>query len=285
MIKVGRSPQHIDCRGKDEIDRIAVAFNDMLSELSAAREREHSTNIALARASSLTLLGTMAASIAHEINQPLSAIMANAEVGTLLLASATPDIREVNAALKEINDNALRVSEVIKHIRSLFKKDRNDRALLNIDQLLVDVLALVHGELKNHRISVESDLFQALPPVRADRIQIQQAILNLIMNAVEAMASLENRARVLRVTSTLSEPGNVLLSVQDTGSGINSKDMDRVFDAFFTTKSNGMGMGLSICRSIVDQHGGRLWAEPRTPYGSIFYLVLPSAGIAVGLEH
>jgi signal transduction histidine kinase len=271
----------IDYSGKDEIGRLAVAFNDMLFELSAAREREHSTHIALARASQLTIVGTMAASIAHEINQPLTAIIANAQAGTLMLASARPDISEVNAALKDIDDDAVRASEVIKHIRSLFNHDNADRTLLSVNDLVVDILAAIHGELKKHRISVESELSQELPRVRADRIQIQQVILNLIMNAVEAMGEVENRARVLRISSEMSEREQVLITVRDTGTGIDPEHMPRIFDAFFTTKSSGMGIGLSICRSIVEAHGGRLWAEPGGSYGSVFYLVLPTLQMAV----
>jgi signal transduction histidine kinase len=267
----------IDSSGDDEIGRLAVAFNGMLSELSAARERESSSHIALARASRLTMMGTMAASIAHEINQPLAAIAADAEAGMLLLASATPDIQEASAALKDIDGNANRANEIIKNIWSMFKKETHDAALLNINNVILEVVALVHGVLNKHRISVKSELFQDLPQVRADRIQIQQVILNLIMNAVEAMSLVNDRARVLSVTSEIQDPGNVLITVQDTGTGIDPKDMDRIFDAFFTTKSSGMGMGLSICRSIIEGHGGRLWAKPGVSYGSVFCLTLPRA--------
>jgi two-component system NtrC family sensor kinase len=271
----------IDYRGNDEIGRLAVAFNGMLSELSVARERESSNHIALARASRLTMLGTLMASITHEINQPLAAIATNAGAGMRFLARANPDIHEANAALKEIDGNAHRASEVIKNIRSTFNKDTHDRALLNINYIVLEVLALVHGELNKHRISVESELLQDLPQVRADRIQIQQVILNLIINAVEAMDLVKNRARVLRVTSEMQEPGNALITVQDTGAGIDPKDMDQIFDAFFTTKSSGMGMGLSICRSIIEIHGGQLWASSGLGHGAVFNIRLPVAKAGV----
>ena len=196
----------IGSSGDDEIGRLAVAFNGMLAELSAARERESSSHIALARASRLTVMGTMAASIAHEINQPLAAIAADAEAGMLLLASAVPDIQEASAALKDIDGNVYRANEIIKNIRSMFKMETHDAALLNINNVVLEVVALIHGVLNKHRISVKSELLQDLPRVRADHIQIQQVILNLIINAVEAMSSVNNRARVLSVTSRFRTP-------------------------------------------------------------------------------
>lgn len=158
----------------------------------------------------------------------------------------------------------------------IFKKDSQQGALLNVNDIIRELLALVHGQLAKHHVSPRADLLHDLPQVRADRVQLQQVILNLIMNAVEAMNSVE-RVRVLRVTSKLQDADNVLITVQDTGTGINPKNIDRIFDAFFSTKSSGMGMGLFICRSIIEVHGGRLRATPGVPYGSIFHLVLPVA--------
>jgi C4-dicarboxylate-specific signal transduction histidine kinase len=247
----------------------------MLSELSAARERESSDQFELARVSRLTTMGAMTASIAHEINQPLAAIAANANAGLRWLSRSTPDIEEVHAALKRINNDAHRASEVIQSVRSIFKKAPQQGAAVDVNDVVLEVLALVHGELINYRILVKSDLPRQLPQVRADRVQLQQVILNLITNAVEAMSSVQDRSRVLSVASRTQDPGSVLITVQDTGPGIDPDRRDRIFDAFFSTKASGMGMGLFICRSIIESHGGRLWATAAEPHGAIFHLLLP----------
>jgi signal transduction histidine kinase len=272
----------VEHKSDDEIGRLALAFDEMLSELSAARERESADQFELARVSRLTTMGAMTASIAHEINQPLAAIAANANAGLRWLSRATPDLEEVHAALKRINNDAHRASEVIQGIRSIFKKAPQQGALIDINDVVLEVLSLVHGELINYRVSAISNLKPNLPRVRADRVQLQQVILNLIMNAVEAMGTVADRERVLNVASQLDEPNAVQVTVQDTGPGIDPNRMDRIFDAFFSTKSSGMGMGLFICRSIVESHGGRLWATAAVPHGAIFHLVLPIGDIAAG---
>jgi C4-dicarboxylate-specific signal transduction histidine kinase len=265
----------VERESDDEIGRLAIAFNEMLSELSAARERESSDQFELARVSRLTTMGAMTASIAHEINQPLAAIAANANAGLRWLSRSTPDIEEVHAALKRINNDAHRASEVIQSVRSIFKKAPQQGAAVDVNDVVLEVLALVHGELINYRILVKSDLPRQLPQVRADRVQLQQVILNLITNAVEAMSSVQDRSRVLSVASRTQDPGSVLITVQDTGPGIDPDRRDRIFDAFFSTKASGMGMGLFICRSIIESHGGRLWATAAEPHGAIFHLLLP----------
>jgi two-component system NtrC family sensor kinase len=272
----------VEHKSDDEIGRLALAFDEMLSELSAARERESADQFELARASRLTTMGAMTASIAHEINQPLAAIAANANAGLRWLSREAPDLEEVHAALKRINNDAHRASEVIQGIRSIFKKAPQQGALIDINDVVLEVLALVHGELINYRVSATSNLMPDLPRVRADRVQLQQVILNLIMNAVEAMGTVADQERVLNVASQLDEPNAVQVTVRDSGPGIDPNRMDRIFDAFFSTKSSGMGMGLFICRSIVESHGGRLWATAAVPHGAIFHLVLPIAEIAAG---
>ncbi len=272
----------VEHKSDDEIGRLAVAFNEMLSELSAARERESSEQFELARVSRLTTMGAMTASIAHEINQPLAAIAANANAGLRWLSRPAPDIEEVHAALKRINNDAHRASEVIQSVRSIFKKAPQQGASVNVNDVVLEVLALVHGELMNYHVAAKPDLDQFLPQVRADRVQLQQVVLNLVMNAVEAMGSVQDRARQLNVASRRHEPNGVLITVQDTGPGIDPDGKDRIFNAFFSTKSSGMGMGLFICRSIVEAHGGRLWATPAQPRGTIFHLVLAIGETAEG---
>ena len=270
----------IDHHNQDEIGRLAVAFNGMLSELAAAREREMSEHSEVARVSRLTTMGAMTASIAHEINQPLAAIVANGNAGLRWLANASPDLDEVRASLKRIVSDGHRASQVIGSIRAMFRKDSQERIDVSLNDLVHEVTALVQAEIQSRRVTLKTELLQELPPVVADRVQLRQVFLNLMVNAIEAMGSVTHRARLLLVKSEIHEPDGVLITVQDSGIGIGPTEMERIFDAFFTTKSDGMGMGLAISRSIIEAHGGRLWASPGTPHGSVFYFVLPCGRVS-----
>jgi signal transduction histidine kinase len=261
---------------QDEIGRLAGAFNDMLSELAAARERELAKQAELARVTRLTTMGQMAASLAHEVNQPLTAIVTGSNAGLRWLARTTPDLDEVRAVLERIARDGHRASQVIASVRAMFKKGVQKRTAIDINDLVREVLALVYGDLQSRSISVHTELARQLPPVLADHVQLQQVVLNLITNAADAMQSVRDRARLLRVKSATHEPDGILIVVADAGTGIDWENSERIFDPFFTTKSNGMGLGLSICRSIVEAHGGRLWASPGTPHGSVFHVALPS---------
>jgi C4-dicarboxylate-specific signal transduction histidine kinase len=192
------------------------------------------------------------------------------------LARAEPDLDEARAVLKQIVSDGHRTSEVIAGIRSMFRKDRGEKSPVNVNDLIREVLALVQGELASHQVSLQNELLHDLPQVMAERVQLLQVFLNLVTNAVDAMSAITNRERVLTVRSEICEPDHVLISVEDSGSGIDLTHMDQIFDAFFTTKDHGMGMGLSICRSIVESHGGQLWAAARNPHGSVFCIKLPS---------
>jgi signal transduction histidine kinase len=263
---------------QDEIGRLAGAFNDMLTELAAARERELAKQAELARVTRLTTMGEMAASLAHEINQPLTAIVTGSNAGLRWLARTTPDLDEVRAVLERIARDGHRASQVIASVRAMFKKGVQKRTAIDINDLIREVLALIYGDLQSRSISVHTELAKQLPPVLADHVQLQQVVLNLITNAADAMQSVRDRARLLQVKSATHEPDGILIVVADAGTGIDWENRERIFDPFFTTKSNGMGLGLSICRSIVETHGGRLWASPGTPHGSVFQVVLPSGG-------
>jgi signal transduction histidine kinase len=157
----------------------------------------------------------------------------------------------------------------------MFKQDSKERAAVDIKELIQEVIALVHSETERHRITVRSSLDDELPKILGHRVQLQQVALNLIMNAIEAMASVDDRARILRLAARVEYPKDLVITIEDSGCGIESKDIDRIFDRFFTTKSHGIGMGLWICRSIVEAHDGRLWAEPGIQQGSVFRLLLP----------
>jgi PAS domain S-box-containing protein len=229
----------------------------------------------LAEVSRHTTMGAMTASIAHEVNQPLAAVVTNAHAGLRWLAAPEPDIREVRALLKRIVDDGHRASAVIAGIRALFRKDVDERTPVNVNDLIGEVLAVVHGELESHQVSLQADLSGGLPPVVAEETQLRQVFLNLIMNAVDAMSSVTDRERVLIVRSETEESGSVLITLEDNGTGIDRNHIDRIFEAFFTTKANGMGMGLSICRSIIESHGGQIRVSARIPHGSIFCAILP----------
>jgi signal transduction histidine kinase len=217
----------------------------------------------------------VSASIAHEIKQPLVGMVTNADAGLLWLDRTTPDLDEAKAAFNQIITDGHRAAAVIESIRASFKKDARSKIPLDINELITETLTLVRGELQKHRVSVQPAPNERLPRVTAVPIQVQQVLLNLITNAIESMAA-KRGVRVLRVRSEAHESGGVMVSVEDTGAGIRAQDVERIFNPLFTTKSQGMGMGLSICRSIIEAHGGRLWAAPNTPEGAVFRFILPA---------
>jgi signal transduction histidine kinase len=223
-------------------------------------------------------IDAITASIAHEVKQPLTAIVANAHAGLNWLGHASPDLDEVRAALAQIVNVGLHAGRVIESTRSIFRKDGRRRVPLDINELINDILVLDRTDLQNHRVSLRVELSERLPRVTADRVQLQQVLLNLIINAVEAMDSVSDRARVLTVRSEFCRPDGVLVWIEDSGPGLGANDREHIFEAFFTTKANGTGMGLAICRSIVESHRGRIWASPSAAGGTVFQFTLPAAG-------
>jgi PAS domain S-box-containing protein len=220
----------------------------------------------------------VAAAIAHEIRQPLGAMVANGNAGLRWLANKTPDVEATRETLRWIVADGHRASEIVESVRTMFKKERQIGAPVVLNDVVHDVLALMDSELQNHHVVVRTALEDALPPVLADRIQLQQVLLNLIKNAIEAMTSVADGSRALLLTTELDDARELRITVADSGPGIDPKNLERVFDRFFTTKSHGMGMGLSVCRSIVEAHDGRLWAEPGAHGGSVFRISLPIGG-------
>jgi len=221
-------------------------------------------------------VGEMAASIAHEIKQPLTAIVANGKAGLRWLASATPNIENAQAALKRIVDDTHRASEVIDSVRSMFGNEGQANTLQDVNELIRESLTLVRIEAENQRVSICTELSPERPQVPGNQVQLRQVIVNLIMNAVDAMSTVQNRERILRIKTEVHKLDSVLITVEDSGTGIDPANLERIFDAFFTTKSHGMGMGLSICRSIIERHDGRLSVAPAQPHGSIFSVSLPT---------
>jgi PAS domain S-box-containing protein len=218
----------------------------------------------------------VAAAIAHEINQPLAAMVAKSDAGLLALAPGkTPDVDMLRQLLNGIASDGQRAAKIIRSLRSIFKNELHIGAPLSVNGLILDVLALIEPELQSHHIVVQTALNDALPPVRGDQLQLQQALLNLISNAVQAMNAVADNSRVLHLKTELEDSKNVRITVQDSGVGIDVEKIERIFDRFYTTKPQGLGMGLSICRSIIEAHGGRLWVEAGVHRGSAFLISLP----------
>jgi signal transduction histidine kinase len=230
-----------------------------------------------AHASRLALVGELTASIAHELNQPLGAILSNSDAAELLLESAGPQLDDIRQILADIRRDDLRASEVIKHLRALLRKREVELLPLDLNEVVADALRLVDGESRRRGIEVETELSAVLPAVRGDKTQLQQVLLNLVLNGMEAMAESSAAKRRLTVQTAGDPNEEAEVAVTDTGPGISPDRLPRLFDAFFTTKEYGMGLGLSIARSIIESHGGRIWAEKNTDGGAVFRFTLPNA--------
>jgi PAS domain S-box-containing protein len=252
-----------------------VAFVLNLTERKHVEGALREAQANLAHVVRVTTLGELAASIAHEVNQPLAAVVANAEACLRWLRRGTPDVDAACRSVEWIIDDGNRASEVIRRVRALANKTEIEKVPLDVNEIIREVITLVQHELISHRVSLQMELAPALPTVLGDRVQLQQVIINLVMNGIEAMQSVTDRRRELVVRSGQDESGQALISVVDCGVGIVAENVDRLFNPFFTTKSGGMGMGLSICRSIVEAHGGRLLAAANVPHGAAFQFTLP----------
>jgi PAS domain S-box-containing protein len=247
-----------------------------VSDRKRAEEVRERLQADLAHVSRVTTMGELTASIAHEINQPLAAIVANANACQRFLGSPAPDLDEVRAALADIAEDGSRAGAVIARIRALLKRAPPERTPLDVNEVIGDVLGLVRAELHEHEVVVETELGAGLPPVAGDRVQLQQVLLNLILNGIEAMAGIRERTRVLRIRSRSDGQERVVVSVEDRGVGLAPREVDHIFQPFFTTKPGGMGMGLSISRSIIEAHGGRLWVTPNADTGVTVQFALPT---------
>jgi PAS domain S-box-containing protein len=244
-----------------------------------ARENEHryrEAQLELAHANRVATMGQLTASIAHEVNQPLAAVVANAEACLGWLRRRTPDLDAACSSVEWIIADGNRASEVIRRVRALANKTSLEKVPLDVNDVVRETIPLVQRELISHQVLLRMELAPTLPMILGDRVQLQQVIINLVMNGIESMQSVTDRPRELVVRSRQDETQQVLVSVADCGVGISAENADRLFTAFFTTKSSGMGMGLSICRSIIDAHGGRLWATTCEPRGALFQFTIPA---------
>jgi PAS domain S-box-containing protein len=251
-------------------------FATDITERKRAEEALQESQAALARAARIATMGELTASIAHEINQPLAAVATNASASLRWLAVQPPNLDEARQAMANAMNEANRASRVIERVRTLLKKALPKLRPLDVNEVIREVLALIHKELTVGGVAVHTELSPDVPTVLGDRVQLQQVMLNLIMNAIDAMLTIKDRPRTLLIKSA-RDPEGVLVEVQDSGRGLDPKQASRIFDSFFTTKPDGIGLGLSISRSIVEAHGGRLRAEPGSSHGAVFQLILPKA--------
>ena len=247
-----------------------------VTERKRAEEALRDAHADLERMARLTTMGELSASIAHEINQPLAAVVTQSEAALRFLDRDEPDLEEVRDALSCIARDGMRAADVIRGLRALARKSAPQLSRVDIDDVIREVLTLASGELRRHNVVLRTELAADDQPVMGDRVQLQQVLLNLIMNGVEAMREVTERTRELTVSSTLADPSSVLVAVQDTGAGLDPAIADRMFQPFFTTKPDGTGMGLAICRSIVEAHGGRFWVSPRAPHGADVRFTVPA---------
>jgi C4-dicarboxylate-specific signal transduction histidine kinase len=261
---------------KGHTDR-GVAYAIDLSERKQAEVALQKAQAELAHAARMMTMGELAASLAHELMQPLTAILSNAQAALRFLAAALPDLDELRAILADIVADDQRAGEVIQRLRRLLSRGELERLPLDLNEVIREVVRLIHSEVVMKNVTVVLNLGADLPPVPGDRVQLQQVILNLLINGVEAMSAVEDRSRELLIRSHRHASRDVLVAVRDVGIGLDPQQVERIFDSFYTTKTNGMGLGLSISRSIIEAHGGRLWAAPNEGYGITVQFTLPVA--------
>jgi C4-dicarboxylate-specific signal transduction histidine kinase len=269
-------------RAKGELTRLNEELEQRVEErageLKRASEALREAQTQLAHVNRVTTMGQLAASITHEINQPLAAVVNNGNACLRWLAAQ--NLEEARRSAELVIADGHRASDIVSGIRGLFKMAPLQSSAVDVNEAILEVISLTHGELVKNGVTVQTQLAEGLPLIQGDRVQLQQVILNLIINAVEAMSGVSEGSRELLISSGKDASGGVLVAVQDSGPGLNPEGFDRLFDAFYTTKTGGMGMGLSVCRSIVEQHGGRIWAYRKAGPGATLQLTLPVEGTA-----
>ena len=271
----GRVPVLVGMATFEEASKEGVAFVLDLTDQKKAERAYTQVQMELAHANRIATIGQLTASIAHEIKQPIGAAIASANAGLNWLGSQPPDLDEARRAFGTIVEAGVRASDVIERIRALVKKAPPRRDALAVNEAILEVVALTRHEAAKNRVSVQTRLTEGLPPVQGDRVQLQQVVLNLIINAVEAMSCSNEGTRQLQINADRDGQQEIRIVVQDSGPGMAPESINRVFDPFYTTKSSGLGIGLSICRSIIEAHEGRLWVTAAEPKGAVFAFTLP----------
>jgi PAS domain S-box-containing protein len=264
--------------GSDRLPRFLVEILEDITDRKRAEDSLRQAQAELAHVTRVTTMGELAASIAHAVNQPLAAVITNGQASLRWLAAPTPYLEEAREAVQRIIRDGHRAAEVIQRVRALLTKPGPQNAWLDLNDVIQEVLTLAHSEVRRHRVSLRTELATGLPPVRGDRIQVPQVLLNLVMNGLEAMRAVADRSRALLIRSGTHGAQGIFVAVRDAGIGLDPQMVDRIFDPFFTTKPEGMGMGLSISRTIIEAHGGRLWAATHDGPGATVQLTLPMHG-------
>lgn len=261
---------------REKVQELERSQEDLQAESVERKHAEEALREAqgdLARVSRVTTMGELTASLAHEVNQPIAAAVTNANTCLRWLTRDQPDVAEAREAASRIVKDATRAAEIISRTRLLFKKGTAQRELVSVNEMVREMIVLLHGEATRHKVLIRTELVADLPQVMGDRVQLQQVLMNLMLNGIEAMKEVDGK-RELVIKSQRAENEEVLVSVSDTGVGLPTEQVDQIFKAFFTTKPQGTGMGLSISRSIVESHGGRLWANGNSPRGASFCFTL-----------
>jgi PAS domain S-box-containing protein len=267
-------------RGDSQRVEAALVISRDLTEHTLAAEALRLAQADLAHTSRMTIMGELTASLAHEVNQPIAAAVTGAGTCLRWLTRENPDLGEAREAMVAVVRNAKRAADIINRIRSMSKKDESKRQLVDVNELIRDIATVLRNEANRYSISIRTDLDANLPKAIVDSVQVQQVMMNLIMNSIDALKNLEEK-RAVSIKSKSAGNQELVISVSDNGVGLPSQQADRIFEAFFTTKSQGIGLGLRISRTIVEAHGGRLWATDNPPRGASFYFTLPS-GEAIG---
>jgi C4-dicarboxylate-specific signal transduction histidine kinase len=268
-------------RPADELDGLVGAFNQREAALRDAERRNLDGQMQLAHANRIATMGQLAASLAHEVTQPIGAALINAETAQRWLTVSPPNIANGRQSIDRIVADIRRAADIVGRIHDLAKKTPAHRQNLEINEVALEIIGLMRSEMSNNGVSVQTRLTDGLPSIWGDRVQLQQVILNLMMNAIEAMSEGTEGSRELLISTDTAEADGVIVAVTDSGPGLPLANFERVFEAFYTTKGSGLGMGLSICRSIVEAHGGRLWATPNQPHGAVFSMMLQIGGQSV----